>query len=103
MNEFPTDLFINGELRPSKSRKTIPQINPASEEQFCAVAAATLEDLQEAVEASHRAFLSQWRDLTPRKRTDLLFSLAALIRKNSETLAQLECRNIGKPISDARD
>src|SRR5207253_2636682 len=42
-------------------------------------------------------------DLKARKRTDLLFALAALIRKTSETLAQLECRNIGKPISDARD
>ena len=66
MSDFPTDLFINGELRPSKSRKTIPQINPATEEQFCAVAAATIEDLQEAVQGANRAFLSQWRDLTPR-------------------------------------
>src|SRR5438876_10822593 len=103
MSDFPTELFINGELRPAKSRKTIPQTNPATEEQFCAVAAASLEDLHEAVEGAHRAFVSQWRDLTPRKRTDLLFGLAHLIRKNSETLAQLECRNIGKPISDARD
>ena len=103
MTDFPTELFINGELRPSKSRTTIPQIDPATEEQFCAVAAATLDDLQEAVGGAHRAFVSEWRDLTPRKRTDLLFALAALIRKNSETLAQLECRNIGKPISDARD
>ena len=103
MSDFPTELFINGELRPSKSRKTIPQINPATEEQFCAVAAATLDDLHDAVDGAHRAFLLQWRDLTPRKRTDLLFSLAALIRKNSEALAQLECRNIGKPISYARD
>src|SRR2546430_12301933 len=103
MSDFPTELFINGELRPSKSRKTIPQIDPATEEQFCAVAAATVEDIEDAVQGAHRAFVSEWRDLTPRKRTDLLFALAALIRKNSETLAQLECRNIGKPISDARD
>src|SRR5207302_8021801 len=57
----------------------------------------------DAVGGEHRAFVSEWRDLTPRKRTDLLFALAALIRKSSETLAQLECRNVGKPISDARD
>src|SRR2546430_3836383 len=103
MSDFPTELFINGELRPTTSQNTIPKITPATEEQFCAVAAATVEDIEDAVQGAHRAFVSEWRDLTPRKLTDLLFALAALIRKNSETLAQLECRNIGKPISDARD
>ena len=67
------------------------------------MAAATLEDLEDAVQGAQQAFVTQWRDLTPRKRTDLLFGLAAMIRKNSESLAQLECRNIGKPIADARD
>ncbi len=101
MTDFPTQLFINGELRAAKS--TIPQINPATEEPFCSVSAASFEDLQDAVQGAHLTFVSEWRDLTPRKRTDLLFALANLIRKNSESLAQLECRNIGKPISDARD
>src|SRR5258706_9081386 len=100
---FSTQLFSDGERRAGKSRKTISQINPASEEQFCAVAAATRSDVEDAVAGANRAFLGQWRDLSPRKRTDLLFRLAHLVRKNSETLAQLECRNIGKPISDARD
>ena len=57
MSDFPTELFINGELRPSKSRKTIPQINPATEEQFCAVAAATLDDLHDAGDENRRANL----------------------------------------------
>ena len=100
---FSTQLFINGERREAKGGRTIPQINPAIEEQFCTVAAASRSDLDDAVTGANRAFISEWRDLTPRKRTDLLFRLAHLIRKNSETLAQLECRNIGKPIGDARD
>jgi betaine-aldehyde dehydrogenase len=100
---FSTQLFIDGERRAGKSSRTIVQINPASEEQFCAVAVATRSDVEDAVAGANRAFFEQWRDLPPRKRTDLLFRLAHLIRKNSETLAQLECRNIGKPISDARD
>jgi acyl-CoA reductase-like NAD-dependent aldehyde dehydrogenase len=103
MTSFPTELFIDGELRPATNRATLPQINPATEEQFCAVAAATANDVSTAVEGAHRAWLSQWRDLIPRKRTDLLFAVAHAIRQNSEALAQLESRNIGKPISDARD
>ena len=58
MSDFPTELFINGELRPSKSRKTTPQINPGTEEQFCAVAAATLEDLEAAVQGAQQAFVN---------------------------------------------
>jgi betaine-aldehyde dehydrogenase len=103
MTEFPTQLFINGEWRESKSRKTTPQTNPSNEEQFSAVSAATAQDVNDSVVGANNAFVSQWRDLTPRKRTDLLFAVAQLIRKNSEALAQLECRNIGKPIADARD
>jgi betaine-aldehyde dehydrogenase len=103
MTSFPTELFIDGEKRTSKSGNTIPQVNPANEEQFCTVAAAALEEVNAAVEGAHRVWKQEWRDLTPRKRTDLLFALTHLIRQNSETLAQLECRNIGKPITDARD
>src|SRR5881628_913356 len=98
MIDFPVDLFIDGELRRSRSRKVIPQINPATEEMFAEVSAASLEDLDDAVQGAQRAFLTEWRDLTPRKRTDLLFALAHLIRENREALAQLECQNIGKPI-----
>src|ERR1044071_1476779 len=100
MNSFPTELFIDGELRHAKSGETIPQINPANEERFADVSAASLDDLDSAVKGAHQAYVSRWRDLTPRKRTDLLFAVAQLIRENRETLAQIECQNIGKPISD---
>src|ERR1043166_2968178 len=103
MSDFSTQLFINGELRDSSRSKRIPQTNPATEEVFAEVAAAGLPDLELAVEGAQRAFTQSWRDLAPRKRTDILFSIARLIRENCEPLAQLESRNIGKPIIDARD
>jgi betaine-aldehyde dehydrogenase len=103
MSDFSTQLFINGELRDSSRSKGIPQTNPATEEVFAEVAAAGLPDLELAVEGAQRAFTQSWRDLAPRKRTDILFSIARLIRENCEPLAQLESRNIGKPIIDARD
>ena len=103
MTKILTQLFIDGALRDSSDRRRIPQTNPATEEVFTEVAAATLHDVCEAVEGAHRAFVESWRDLTPGKRTDVLFNIARLIRENAESLAQLECRNIGKPITDARD
>ncbi len=103
MNGFPTQLFIDGRLRDSRDGKRIPQINPATEGIFAEVAEASVTDMQEAVEGAQRAFDQTWRDLTPRQRTDILFAIARLIRENAEPFAQLECRNVGKPISDARD
>jgi betaine-aldehyde dehydrogenase len=96
-------LFVNGADHDCSSGKRIPQINPASEETFAEVAAASLKDLETAIEGAHQAFTREWRDLTPRKRTDALFKIAQAIRSRAEELAQLESQNIGKPISDARD
>src|SRR5262249_7774063 len=66
-------------------------------------AAADKADVHAAVESAHRAWESGWRDLRPGKRTEILFNIARLLRENLEHLAQLETRNIGTPISDARD
>src|SRR5688572_7150421 len=96
-------LFINGEFRDCASGKRIPQTNPATEEVFAEVAAAGPPELESAIQGAHNAFTREWRDLIPRKRTDILFSIARAIRAHAEELAQIECRNIGKPISDARD
>src|SRR5712692_6751879 len=103
MSDFPTQLFINGELRPAANGKTIDLTNPATGEVFSEAAAATTGDVSGAVDGAHAAFVQSWRDLSPRQRTDILFAVAQAIRQRAEQLAQLECRNIGKPISDARD
>jgi acyl-CoA reductase-like NAD-dependent aldehyde dehydrogenase len=99
----PHLLFVDGEFRDCDSRKRIPQINPATGETFAEVAAAGQAELEAAVHGAHHAFTREWRDLTPRKRTDVLYKVAHAIRAHAEELAQLESRNIGKPISDARD
>jgi betaine-aldehyde dehydrogenase len=95
--------FIDGEFCDTSGGKRIRQINPATEETFAEVAAAGLVELQRAVEGAHKTFTTEWRDLTPRKRTDVLFKISQAIRAHAEELAQLESWNIGKPISDARD
>jgi len=99
----PNLLFINGEFRDCGSGKRIPQINPATEETFAEVAAAGSTELETAVQGAHDSFARKWRDITPRQRTDILYKIAQAIRLHAEELAQLESRNIGKPISDARD
>lgn len=101
--ELPKDLFVNNEFRASRNGRRIAQVNPANEETFVEVAAATVEDVDGAVVAADAAWRKGWRDLTPGKRTEIMFGIAAKIRENLETLARWESQNVGKPISDARD
>ena len=96
-------MFVNGAFCDAASGRRIALINPATETAFTEVAAAEVSDVNDAVEAAHRAWESGWRDLTPGKRTEILFAVARALRENLEAIAQLETANIGKPISDARD
>ncbi len=77
--------------------------NPATEVVFTEVAAASPPDAHAAVESAQRAWEGGWRNLAPGKRAEILFNIARVLREHREELAQLECANIGKPISDARD
>src|SRR5260370_36029465 len=103
MSDFPTQLFINGELRPAANGKTIALTNPATGEVFSEAAAATTGDVDGAVADAHAACVQSWRDLSPRQRTDILFAVGQAIRQRAEQLAQLECRKMGRQTSGARD
>ena len=103
MNQATTQLFINGEWRNGANGKTTTLTNPATEEAFAEVARGEVRDVSEAIESAQNTFCSGWRDMAPGKRTEILFNVARVLRENLEELAQLESRNIGKPISDARD
>jgi betaine-aldehyde dehydrogenase len=101
--QFPTKLFVNGDLFDAADHKTISVVNPATEETLCEVASASANDVETAVAGAQRAFEEGWRDLSPGKRAEVMFNIAKVLRENAEELSQLECQMIGKPISDARD
>jgi len=99
----PTQLFIDGRYRDTASGKRTTLVNPATEEAFADIAAADISDLNSAIESAQRAWESGWRDLSPGKRAETLFNVSRVLRENLEHIAQLETRQIGKPIADARD
>ncbi len=76
-------------------------IEPATEKILTEVAEASVEDADQAVARAKAAFPA-WRAVTPHDRGQLLRRFAAAVQSNSEKLAQLEARNVGKPIGDAR-
>ena len=103
MQKYPDRPFINGKFQDSAEGGRIQQINPATEEVLGEVQAASLDSLGEAIDGAQRAYTDAWRDLTPGKRTEILFAVGRILRENLEELAQMESRNIGKPMADARD
>ena len=81
--------------------ETVSVVNPATEETIVELEQAGMEETDRAVAAAKRAFPA-WRALAPRDRARLLRRVAALVEEHGEELAQLETRNVGKPISDSR-
>jgi betaine-aldehyde dehydrogenase len=96
------DVYINGEWAKSSSGKTFPVYDPASEEVIAQVPDCNAEDVDRAVAAARAAFdEGAWASTTPQERGRVLFRLADKIRQNLASLAELECRNTGKPIVEA--
>ena len=95
-------LLIGGDRLSADSGETTTLIDPATSEAWIEVAVAGVEDVDRAVRVADKA-RAAWRKINSRDRTRILLTLAALIREQSESLAQLESRNVGKPIRDARD
>jgi betaine-aldehyde dehydrogenase len=94
--------FVNGKWESSASGKTFPVYDPSTEEVMAQVAEADAADVDRAVKAARAAFDSgPWAQTTAQDRGRVLFKLAEKVRQNSAALAELECRNSGKPIVEA--
>jgi acyl-CoA reductase-like NAD-dependent aldehyde dehydrogenase len=70
-----------------------------------AVAEIPLQGAEEADLAVARSLEAgpKWRSVAPADRSRLLRRFAAQVEDHGEELAQLETRNVGKPISESRD
>jgi acyl-CoA reductase-like NAD-dependent aldehyde dehydrogenase len=76
-------------------------LEPATEAVLQEIPRADASDVDRAVERAAAAFPA-WRAVSPSDRAAQLRALSDIVREHQEELAQLEARNAGKPISDAR-
>jgi acyl-CoA reductase-like NAD-dependent aldehyde dehydrogenase len=76
-------------------------LNPATEEPIAELEQAGAEGADEAVARAKEAYPA-WRAIAPADRGRLLRRLAGLVEEHGEELAEIESRNVGKPISGAR-
>jgi acyl-CoA reductase-like NAD-dependent aldehyde dehydrogenase len=76
-------------------------ISPVTEEVVATVPSTSVEETDAAIARAHDAFQA-WRAVSPGDRARLLRRFATLVDEHNEELAQLEVRNSGHTIGNAR-
>ena len=94
-------LHIDGTWQASTAGKTIPVINPATEEVIGTVAHAERPDLDRALEAAEKGF-AVWRRMSAFERSKIMRKAADLIRERAGDIARLLTLEQGKPLAEAR-
>ncbi len=95
--------FINGRWVPAASGKTLPVIDPSTGAAFDVLARGEAADVDQAVAAARAALAGPWGRLTATERGRILMRMSQAMLERAEALAQLEARDTGKPISQARN
>src|ERR1700737_5609961 len=96
-------MFIDGQRTWSRSAPTFEAIDPAVGLAFATVALGDQSDVDAAVAAAQQALEHGWAGLPPVRRVRMLNRLAGLLREHSGELAELESRDVGKPLRQAED
>lgn len=95
--------FIQGEWVAAAAGETLPVIDPSTGAAFGEIARGTAADIDRAVTAARAALAGPWGRMTAADRGRILQRMSALITAQAEPLAQLEARDTGKPIGQARN
>lgn len=95
-------VYIDGSWRKPASGETIPVIAPSDGKEFARIARGGAADVDAAVKAARRAFEGAWGKTTALERGRLLMKVGERIAQHAEELAQLEARDTGKPLKQAR-
>jgi aldehyde dehydrogenase (NAD+) len=93
-------LFINNEWVAPDEGRIVESINPATGEPLTSVAEGSIEDIDKAVAAAAAALSGRWRSMPPSERGNLMHRLAQLIRRDAESLAEVESFDNGQTIRD---
>jgi acyl-CoA reductase-like NAD-dependent aldehyde dehydrogenase len=93
--------FISDGFRVPRSRRSFRTENPATERPLASIADCNGDDVDEAVAAARRAFAGGWRTMAPERRQRHLLALADAVSLDRDTLALLDCLEMGMPITEA--
>ena len=96
-------MFLNGEWVEASEGHTREIFNPANNELLAVVTDGTERDAENAIAHARRAFdEGPWAKMRAPERASYLFKLADFIDAKADALAELETRNNGKPLREAK-
>src|SRR5581483_752159 len=95
--------FIGGKWQPAQDGRSLEMLSPSDGLNIASIARGNAADIDAAVRAARHAFESgAWSKLTAVERGRLLVKLGQRILDHFEELAELEARDTGKPMKQAR-
>jgi aldehyde dehydrogenase (NAD+) len=95
-------MTIDNEDCAANSGETVESVAPYAHEIWAKVPAAGVEDVDRAVRSAYRAFQESWWRHDPRRRAQALERLADRLEVAAPRLAEIETRDCGKILREAR-
>jgi aldehyde dehydrogenase (NAD+) len=102
MNLPSPRLLVDGRWVEALKRGRIEVLDPSTGERIDHIARGDSADIDIAVAAARRALEGSWGRMTATERGRILHRMSTLIEREALRLAELEARDVGKPISQAR-
>lgn len=96
------ELFIGGRWVPGSTGHKLPVYNPANGSTIAEVAAATRDDLDQALQAAEGGF-KVWRKTSAYERSLLLRRAATILRTRADDTARVLTQEQGKPLAEAKN
>ncbi|MGY8526207.1 aldehyde dehydrogenase family protein [Paracidovorax citrulli] len=94
--------FVANRLMAPDSGLRIKVFDPSTGQPFAEIARGNATDINAAVHAARQAADGAWGETSPMERGRTLMRLATLLAEQEDTLAELEARDTGKPLRQAR-
>ena len=95
-------MLLEAASAPAIGRGDISVIDPSDGQEFTVIARGASEDIDAAVLAGRRAYETVWRKTPAVERGQFLMKLSARILERHAELSELECRDTGKPMQQAK-
>jgi aldehyde dehydrogenase (NAD+) len=94
-------MFVDGELIQAEGGRTFNSVNPYTGRIWATIPDASAADVNRAVEAAHRAFVSgPWPTMAPTERAKLLQKLADKLVQEKDRLGYVETQDTGKLLKE---
>jgi betaine-aldehyde dehydrogenase len=96
--------FVDGKWLDAADGSRFDVVDPASEEVIATAPDSKAADVERAVDVARRAFdEGPWPRTAERERERVLLRAAEIVRREADRLAELETRDSGKPLAEAKE